>query len=223
MKVSNSKYCQIAIDGYSRCGKTTLSLMLSKELNIPYVDSGTLYRLITFYLLQDRFTDKEQVFKMISEAHYLENNGKFHNTKDLFKYLRSDDVTNHVSLISQDVDIRNYVNKTIQENFFNKSVVMNGRDIGTVVLPNAQIRIFLKSSVERRIKIWKLNHNIEDIKAIKEMENSLRQRDYYDTHREIAPLKCDSDYIVFDRDEWRIENIVNYIVPLYYKECGIVV
>lgn len=223
MKVSNSKYCQIAIDGYSRCGKTTLSLMLSKELDIPYVDSGTLYRLITFYLLQERFTDKDQVFKMISEAHYLDDNGKFHNTKDLLKYLRSDDVTNHVSLFSQDADIRNYVNKTIQENFFNKSVVMNGRDIGTVVLPNAQIRIFLKSSVERRVKIWKLNHNIEDIKAIKEMENSLRRRDYYDTHREIAPLKCDSDYIVFDRDEWRIEKIVNYIVPLYYKECGIVV
>lgn len=222
MKLPYRNYCQIAIDGYSRCGKTTLSHRLSKELNIPFVDSGTLYRLITFYILQDSFTNKESVFKKIREAHYLEDNGAFHNTKDLYKYLRSDDVTNHVSLFSQDADIRNFVNKTIQETFCNKSVVMNGRDIGTVVLPNAQIRIFLKSSIERRVKIWKLNHNIEDINVINEMENSLRQRDYYDTHREIAPLKCDSDYIVFDRDEWKIDSIVDYIVPLYYKECGIV-
>ncbi len=198
----------ITIDGYSSCGKSTLAKQVAKELNYVFVDSGAMYRAITLYFFRNNIDleNKEAIIKAIGEIDlsfaYNEANGTsdmIMNGENVEVAIREMAISERVSLVAAIEEVRTFTVAEQQKNTINKGIVMDGRDIGTVVFPEAELKIFLTANpeirVERRyLQLIKTNPLItkEEIKV------NLESRDYIDTHREISPLRKADDAIVID-------------------------
>ena len=214
----------IAIDGWSSCGKSTLAKQLAKELSYLYVDSGAMYRAITLYFLRNHidWTEREQVKKALKEIHLEfivnENNrqGEIHLNGENVEYLIRDLViAEKVSEVATIKEVRQYAVMLQQQMGKRKGVVMDGRDIGTVVFPDAELKIFLTADnavrVERRFKeIFEKNPNI----TIEEVKNNLEMRDYIDSNREISPLKKAADAILLDNSNLTPKETVHEAMKL---------
>ena len=214
----------IAIDGWSSCGKSTLAKQLAKELSYLYVDSGAMYRAITLYFLRNHidWTEREQVKKALKEIHLEfivnENNrqGEIHLNGENVEYLIRDLViAEKVSEVATIKEVRQYAVMLQQQMGKRKGVVMDGRDIGTVVFPDAELKIFLTADnavrVERRFKeIFEKNPNI----TIEEVKNNLEMRDYIDSNREISPLKKASDSVLLDNSNLTPKETVHEAMKL---------
>ena len=214
----------IAIDGWSSCGKSTLAKQLAKELSYLYVDSGAMYRAITLYFLRNHidWTEREQVKKALKEIHLEfivnENNrqGEIHLNGENVEYLIRDLViAEKVSEVATIKEVRQYAVMLQQQMGKRKGVVMDGRDIGTVVFPDAELKIFLTADnavrVERRFKeIFEKNPNI----TIEEVKNNLEMRDYIDSNREISPLKKASDAVLLDNSNLTPKETVHEAMKL---------
>jgi len=198
----------IAIDGYSSCGKSTLAKQLSKELKYIYADSGAMYRAITLYFLRNSIslTDKAKLKQALKNI-YLEfffdvNNDKtnlYLNDENVELLIRDMVISEKVSEVAVIKEVREFAVKQQQSIGKNKGVVMDGRDIGTTVFPDAELKIFMTADiavrVERRFKeLFKVNRNI----TIEEVKQNLEMRDYIDSNREISPLRKAGDAIVLD-------------------------
>ncbi|MBN8790432.1 MAG: (d)CMP kinase [Terrimonas sp.] len=198
----------ITIDGWSSCGKSTLAKQLAKELNYVYIDSGAMYRAITLYFLRNSIDWKKE--KAVKEA--LENIQLEFRTNDVTKkteiYLNDENVeyiirdlvvAEKVSEVAAIKQVRDFAVAQQRKMGGKKGIVMDGRDIGTVVFPKAELKIFMTADnairVERRFKeLFAQNPNI----TIEEVKNNLEMRDYIDSHREVSPLRQAEDAMVLD-------------------------
>ena len=205
----------ITIDGYSSCGKSTLAKALAKELHYIFVDSGAMYRAITLYFLKNgiSFTDKE----MIADAlHYIVLSFQRNkNTGDNEIYLNSENVSAAVRemVISENVsevaaikEVREFAVAQQQKIGLHKGLVMDGRDIGTTVFPDAELKIFMTADTETRVqrRFQELVVKQPDI-AVDEVRTNLEKRDYIDSHREISPLRKAEDAVVLDNTNLTME------------------
>jgi cytidylate kinase len=198
----------IAIDGWSSCGKSTLARELAKELGYLYVDSGAMYRAITLYFLRNHvdWTDKSEVKKALKEISlefvYNEKSqqSEMHLNGENVEYVIRDlVVAEKVSDVAAIKEVRKFAVEQQQLMGKKKGIIMDGRDIGTVVFPKAELKIFLTADnavrVERRFKeLFDKNPNI----TIEEIKANLEMRDYIDSNREESPLRKADDAILLD-------------------------
>jgi CMP/dCMP kinase len=198
----------ITIDGWSSCGKSTLAKQLAKEMGYVYVDSGAMYRAITLYFLRNNidFSEKKEVKEALKSIN-LEfifnpnsNSSEMYLNEENVEYVIRDLViAEKVSDVAAIKEVREFA--VAQQQFMGKKkgIVMDGRDIGTVVFPKAELKIFMTADnavrVQRRFKeLYEKNPNI----TIEEVKNNLEMRDYIDSHREISPLRKAKDAIELD-------------------------
>lgn len=204
----------IAIDGFSSCGKSTLAKEIAKELNYVYVDSGAMYRAVTLFMLnkgiiKDGAFILDQVIKALDQLQigfkYDQSSGRtetYLNGKNVEKEIRSTLISKNVSNISAVKEVRVKLVELQQEMGKSGGVVMDGRDIGTVVFPDADVKLFMTASnrirAERRYK--ELIDKGENI-SLEQVSEDLNRRDHIDMNREISPLKQAEDAIVMDNTE----------------------
>jgi len=198
----------ITIDGWSSCGKSTLARQLAQKLGYIYVDSGAMYRAITLYFLRNHvdWTDIKEVKSALkninlefSYSEKSENAEIFLNGENVEYVIRDLVVAEKVSEVAAIKEIREFAVKQQQQMGQNKGIIMDGRDIGTIVFPEAELKIFMTADnavrVERRFKeMYEKNPNV----TIEEVKNNLQMRDYIDSHREASPLKKADDALVLD-------------------------
>lgn len=198
----------ITIDGWSSCGKSTLAKQLAKKLGYVYVDSGAMYRAITLYFLRNHidWTDKKEVKAALKEIHLdfhfnakNETSEIYLNDENVEYVIRDLVIAEKVSEIAAIKEVRAYAVAQQQNLGKKKGIVMDGRDIGTVVFPNAELKIFMTADnavrVQRRFKeLYEKNPNI----SIEEVKSNLEMRDYIDSHREVSPLRKAEDALVLD-------------------------
>lgn len=210
-----SKKIIITIDGWSSCGKSTLAKQLAKQLNYVYIDSGAMYRAITLYFLRNHtdWTDPKEVAEAMSniqlEFRFNEHSKQteiYLNDENVEYVIRDLVIAEKVSDVAAIREVRAFAVKQQQEMGKHKGIVMDGRDIGTVVFPNAELKIFMTADnavrVERRFKeLYDKNPNI----TIEEVKNNLEMRDYIDSHREVSPLRQAEDAQVLDNSNITME------------------
>jgi len=208
------KQATIAIDGYSSCGKSTLAKEIAKKLNYRYVDSGAMYRAVTYYLikngiLKDGHYLKESVLKSLPKIliDFSFNREKgisetILNGINVEKQIRSLEISKQVSPISTIKEVREKLVSLQQKMGKKGGVVMDGRDIGTVVFPNAEIKLFMTASTDIRAE-RRYKELIEKGQKVNldEVRHSIQKRDYIDTTREISPLMQANDAVVIDNTE----------------------
>jgi cytidylate kinase len=208
----------IAIDGFASTGKSTLAKRLAEYLNYIYVDSGSMYRAITYYALinnylpfsDDNLTDFSNELLSV-KLNFIFNNDLgyseiFLNGVNIEKEIRSIEVSNHVSSVATISFIRKHMVNLQKELSLNKGVVMDGRDIGSVVFPNAELKLFLNASAEvrarrRHSEYIKQNINVD----YSEVLNNLQSRDLDDSNRQDSPLIVANDAIEIDNSSMTID------------------
>lgn len=211
------KRITIAIDGPAGAGKSTIAKIISDRLQISYIDTGAMYRAIALKVLEHRisFEDEHSIIHLLNKTSIdFANNHIILDGEIVDDKIRSNEVSNKVSYVAKMKEVR-YTLVALQRKIAeNKSMVMDGRDIGTVVLPNADFKFFVTASAEergrRRYKEL-LSQNENDIDLSKIIEE-IKERDRIDSTRDIAPLKKSSDAIEIDTTNMTIEEAVDKIV-----------
>jgi len=217
----------IAIDGYASTGKSSLAKQLSLHLNYVYVNSGSMYRAITFFALKNGLTplNKENIDCLINllpkiKLDYRINNLTgfseiYLNNKNIEAEIKTLEVSEYVSLVAEISEIRKFVVK-IQKSFQNRNgLVMDGRDIGSVVFPNADLKLFLKASEQVRAKRRYDELINEGYKVkYKDILENIINRDSKDTKRKDSPLIISKDAVVIDNSELTINNQLDIIIKL---------
>jgi len=215
----------IAIDGYSSTGKSSISKVIAQKLGLIHMDTGALYRGITYFALQNCTNtgeiDLQALFSRLEEIHlqFQENNDGLIlllNGVDISKEIRTQTISDNVSFVAKQAEVRNFLLQTQRDIAKNGGVIMDGRDIGTVVLPNADYKFFLTASIEERTRrrFVELQETgmPTDIDTVRE---NLITRDKIDSEREISPLKQADNAILIDNStinkEETIALILSYI------------
>jgi CMP/dCMP kinase len=212
----------IAIDGYSSCGKSTIAKSLAKKLNLPYIDTGAMYRAVTLYFIENKvnFNIELEVFDALNQIDIKfkregDNNVLYLNNKPYTDELRSMEINNLVSEISTLAEVRIKM-VTLQQHMAEEGAVMDGRDIGTVVFPNADFKFFLVADPAVRAKrrydeLMAKNQTI----TIEEIIDNLAHRDFIDSTRDHSPLRKAIDAIEIDNSnltkEEQLEKILSYM------------
>lgn len=222
---SNKKIYSIAIDGPAASGKSTAAKGVAKELGFLYIDTGAMYRAVTLLMLQKRLNTKDinDATKVLNECHIEENrDGKiFLNEVDVTERVREMDVSSNVSYACAHKPVREKLVALQREMAKNDSVVMDGRDIGTVVLPDADLKIYQIASVEARAQRRFLENEEKGIKStLEDIVADINSRDYIDSHRANSPLMKAADAIVLDTSNLTIEEEIDAIVSLFEKKVG---
>lgn len=214
------KSIQIAIDGPASSGKSTVAKIIAKNLGYTYLDTGAMYRCATYLALQNDLKDKdvEAILTLLSESPISFGRAEdgsqtvFLGDQDVSLAIRQNDVTNNVSWVAALPEIRQELVNQQRRIASKGAIIMDGRDIGTVVLPDAELKIFLIASVEERAeRRFKENQEkgIEtDFETLKE---EIAARDYKDSHRKVSPLKAADDAITFDTTGVDIQGVVKFI------------
>ena len=225
------KRITIAIDGHSSCGKSTMAKKLAKEIGYIYVDTGAMYRAVTLYalrhqlfnhdgtvnkpLLKDQMNNIHITFRLNEENQQPET---YLNQECVEKEIRTLEVSNHVSPIAAIDFVREALVRQQQHMGREKGVVMDGRDIGTVVFPNAELKIFVTASAEirarRRFKELEEKGMPADYNDI--LKN-VQERDYIDSHRSVSPLRKADDAIELDNSHLTIEQQQQWLLEQYRK------
>lgn len=205
------KKITIAIDGFSSTGKSTLAKQLAKHLGYVYVDTGAMYRAVTFFSMQNGYIHKDFFDKqtLINSLPYIKLHFEFNadlgfaemylNDVNIEKEIRTLEVSNFVSLVAEVSEVRAKLVEQQQEMGKGKGIVMDGRDIGTVVFPKAELKIFMTASAETRAKrrFDELKEKGQEV-SFEEVLKNVEERDYIDTHREDSPLRKADDAIEID-------------------------
>ncbi|MDO5754899.1 MAG: (d)CMP kinase [Tissierellia bacterium] len=211
----------IAIDGPSGSGKSTIAKKIAKQLNIAYLDTGAMYRGITYALMEKKIDlHNEGAIKVaLEEMSFQYDHGKLLlNGEDLEDRIRSKEVTDQVSLVSSYGFVREKLVDTQREISKKQSTVLDGRDIGTVVLPQAKVKIYLTATPEVRAKrrFKQMNEAI----AFEMVLSDINRRDEYDTTREISPLKKAEDGIRLDNSNMDEGETIQKVMEIILKKAG---
>ena len=207
----------IAIDGEASTGKSTQAKKIAKKFNINYRDSGAYYRAITLYLIRNQINPKEKLeedlFSKINISQKFENNrfSIFLNGEDVSSKIRGHKVSVNVSEYAKKPEIRNFVYNLLRESSELNSIVVDGRDIGTVVFPNADYKFFLYAIPEIRAQRRHKEIDDESVK-IESIEKEIKERDDIDSTREIAPLKKAEDAYAIDVSYLAIDQVFEEIL-----------
>ena len=215
----------LAIDGPAAAGKSTVAKIVAKKLNITYIDTGAMYRAFTLYVMRKQVDPQDQ---KASEALIpqvtitLSPTGEvFLNGENVSKEIREPKVSAQVSYIASYKTIRLALVDLQRFMAGSQSVVMDGRDIGTYVLPAANIKIFQIASVETRaVRRYEENLSKGITCTLESVEEDLRHRDYIDSHREFAPLKPAIDSILIDTSFMTVNEVVERILDIVQKKVG---
>ena len=216
---------QVAIDGPASSGKSTISKLIAKENHFVYLDTGAMYRVVTLAVLRNNIAldDYEAIENLVQniEIRFSMKDGKqsvFMNGEDVTDEIRSVEVTKNVSAVSAIKEVRTRLVHLQQEIAENHSIIMDGRDIGTVVLPQAEIKIFLVASVEERAKRRFIENQEKGIEiSYEELVEDIRRRDHIDSTRKESPLKKAEDAIEIDTTTMTIEDVVKTVTVLIQK------
>ncbi|EHI74401.1 cytidylate kinase [Streptococcus criceti] len=214
------KTIRIAIDGPASSGKSTVAKILAKKLGYTYLDTGAMYRCATYLALKHGI-DLEQVDALLKLLdRYPIAFGKAADgsqtvslgSEDVTLAIRQNDVTNHVSAVSAIPQVREKLVDEQRRIAAGGAIIMDGRDIGTVVLPDAELKIFLVASVEERAeRRFKENQEKGIVTDFEQLKQEIADRDYKDSHRKVSPLKAADDAITFDTTGVSIDGVVDFI------------
>lgn len=218
-------YINIAIDGTSASGKSTVCEVLAKKLNINHLSSGAIYRAIALYLVENKLdynkyvnNDDNTLNLVQQELKNINIEVKFNNFSQII-YLNNVDVTNLLntneisnvsSIISQNKSVRNYVEVIQKKLASTQNIIIDGRDITSKVLKDCKNKFFITASIEARAKRRYLQYNKKI--PLKQIEDDLKERDYRDMHRAISPLKIVEDAIVIDSSNLTIDETIDVIL-----------
>ena len=227
----NIKHINIAIDGFSSCGKSSIAKEISKNFDMIYVDSGAMYRAVTLFCLENQIISDSKVIKkrLIEKLRDIEIEFNFNKQTNLSEILlnginvenkiRSRKVSQYVSKISQIPEVRNKLIKIQQKICENKNVVMDGRDIATIVMPNADLKFFITADIKTRAK-----RRFDELKSIdkevtyEDVLNNLNERDSDDVKRKYNPLIKVIDAIVIDNTSLNFAQ-QNELIFRYIKDA----
>jgi cytidylate kinase len=221
----------ITIDGWSSCGKSTLAKQLARELGYVYVDSGAMYRAITLYFLRNNIDlEEKKEVKAALKSINLEfifnpqrNNSEMYLNDENVEYVIRDlIIAEKVSDVAAIKEVREFAVAQQQKMGQKKGIVMDGRDIGTVVFPKAELKIFMTADnavrVQRRFKeLYEKNPNV----TIEEVKDNLEMRDYIDSHREISPLRKAKDAIELDNTDITAEQQFKKALEWVYDKLNV--
>lgn len=225
------KKITIAIDGYSSCGKSTMAKDLAKEIGYIYVDTGAMYRSVALYSLRHNLFEEdgrvktEELKQEMPNIHISFKLNASTGCPDCYlngelveKEIRSLEVSNHVSPIAAVPFVREAMVEQQQKMGEEKGIVMDGRDIGTTVFPNAELKIFVTASPQVRAKRRYDELNAKGMPAkLEDIQKNVEERDYIDTHREVSPLRQADDAIVLDNSNMTIPQQKEWLMGQYLK------
>jgi CMP/dCMP kinase len=224
------KKITIAIDGFSSCGKSTMAKDLAKKIGYIYIDSGAMYRAITLYCIENKLINNEEIKitelrQHIKDIHIsfqidpsTQQPNTYLNDANVENKIRSMDVSSKVSPISTLDFVREAMVKQQQKMGEAKGIVMDGRDIGTTVFPNAELKIFVTASAEIRAQ-----RRYDELKAkgqnasFEEILKNVRERDYIDQNRKISPLRKADDAILLDNSKMTIQQQQVWLIEQFNK------
>ena len=214
----------VAIDGYSSCGKSTIAKALARYAGYTYVDTGAMYRAIGLYTLRHHLTEEKDIIAALPhiQVGFLLTDGAQHvtlNGEDVEAYIRTLEAGNQASRISQIREVRAFLVAQQQAMGRDKGIVMDGRDIGTVVFPDAELKLFLTASPEVRAQ-----RRFDELVAKGEKPDfdavlaDVNDRDYRDTHRVESPLRQAEDAIVVDNSHMTPDEQMELIIKLFNEK-----
>jgi cytidylate kinase len=226
------KKINIAVDGFSSCGKSTVAKGLAKKLNYTYIDSGAMYRAIALYAIRNGWITETEIdetplqqsisdIKIAFKTNNLGEQDTFLNGENVEKEIRTLKVANGASRVSAIGFVRKELVRQQQEMGREKGVVMDGRDIGTVVFPDAELKIFLTASPEVRAK-----RRFDEMAAkgenpqFEEVLANVKERDLRDTTRDESPLHKADDAVELDNSEFTVEEQLQFVVDLLIRLFG---
>ncbi len=227
-----NKKIAVAIDGPGGAGKSTISKEIAKRLGIIYVDTGALYRTVGYFARENglsvedvKASDKitPLLAKITIEIKYVDGiQHVYLNGEDLGDKIRQPDISMYASAVSSVGNVRAFLLEAQKELARKNSVIMDGRDIGTVILPDAEVKVFLtasdKARAERRYKELLAKGVDADYDKV---YTELVERDRADSSRSVAPLKPADDADIFDNSEYDFEQSVEYIIDIIYRKTGV--
>ena len=219
----------IAIDGYSSTGKSSFARMIANEFSFLYLDSGALYRGVTLFAIENGHIGDDNTINVPELAKALDNldlhfgpEGTYIGERCIEKEIRSMEVAGKVSPIAAVAEVRAYVDRKLREFGKNGRIVMDGRDIGTTVFPEAELKLFMTADpmvrAQRRADEMKAKGMEADIR---EVLKNLQERDYIDSHREVSPLTQAKDAIVLDNSHMTMEEQVVWLKDLIKERFGL--
>ena len=218
----------IAIDGYSSTGKSSFAKIVANEFSFTYLDSGALYRAVTFFAMENGFIDEEctidvpELDKALAglDVHFGKG-GTYIGDRCIETEIRSLAVAGKVSPIATVPEVRNFVDKKLREFGQKRRIVMDGRDIGTTVFPDAELKIFMTASAEIRAerRAAEMRAKGEDVN-IEDVKQNLIERDYIDSHRETSPLSKAEDAITLDNSDMTIEDQMVWLKEIMAERFG---
>lgn len=214
----------VAIDGYSSCGKSTIAKALAKHAGYMYVDTGAMYRAVALYMLRHGIEGDTAVVEALGDVTVgfaLQTDGTQHtmlNGEDVEGQIRTLEVGNKASQVSQIKEVRAFLVRQQQAMGEEKGIVMDGRDIGTVVFPQAELKLFLTARPEVRAQ-----RRYDELAAkgetpdYQDVLRDVNERDYRDTHRAESPLRQAEDAVVVDNSDMTREEQMEHIIALFDK------
>lgn len=221
----------IAIDGHSGCGKSTTAKAVAANLGLKYLDTGAMYRAVTLYFLQNN-VDARQTDEVKKALEKIKLDFKYSNSKQRYETIlngenvedeiRKSEVSNHVSEISAIPPVRYALIDKQRQLADTGSIVMDGRDIGTTVFPQADLKIFMTADIEVRARRRKLDlEKLKDTAKIETIIANLQERDNKDINRSVSPLRKAEDAIELDTSKLTFEEQVNKIVKLASEQLNL--
>jgi len=224
----------IAIDGYSSCGKSTFARLIAKELNYIYLDSGAMYRAVTLFCMRRNYIsltvlNRAGILVELKDIHIdfvfnpdINEYETFLNSENVENEIRNMEVTSLVSKISQIPEVRERMVELQRQIGISKGIVMDGRDIGTVVFPDADIKIFMTASVDIRAK---RRHNELKNKGVniefEEIKRTIIARDIADENRDISPLRRANDALILDNSRMTVDEQILWINEIIEKKIHV--
>lgn len=220
----------IALDGYSSCGKSTTAKLVAKQLHYAYIDTGAMYRAVTLYFIQNHIalTNPKAIHKALDEIHITfrlhpvtKSNDTFLNGMNVEHEIRKMYVSDRVSEVSAVAEVRHAMVAQQQRMGKGKSIVMDGRDIGTVVFPSAELKIFMTAdplmrAQRRQIELLAKGEMVD----LPHIIANLEKRDYIDTHRAESPLRQADDALLIDNTFMTVDEQVELVVRLADERIG---
>ena len=220
----------IAIDGYSSCGKSTFARLIAKELTYIFIDTGAMYRAVTLFCMRKNYISKtglniQAILSELQDIHIdfvynpdINEYETFLNSENVEREIRGMEVTSYVSRISQIHEVRARMVELQRQIGISKGIVMEGRDIGTVVFPDADIKIFMTASIDIRAK-----RRFDELKTkginvdFEEIKRTIIARDIADENRDISPLRRADDAIILDNSRMSVEEQMVWIKDIIDK------